>query len=139
MKVSLKVSSKGFSRPFRLDHNSKGGGIMLFVHEEIPAKLIFTEVSPIEGFCVETNLRKQNRLGCSYNPNKHNISKHIETLSRSIDLLSSNYENVLLTGDFNAGLDNAVLKDFCNLYNLTNLIKRLVIKIQIIHPALTFF
>ena len=112
---------------------------MLFVHEEIPAKLIFTEVSPIEGFYVETNLRKQNRLGCSYNPNKHNISKHIETLSRSIDLLSSNYENVLLTGDFNAGLDNAVLKDFCNLYNLTNLIKRLVIKIQIIHPALTFF
>ena len=27
-------------------------------------------------------------------------------------------------GDFNAGLDNAVLKDFCNLYNLTNLINK---------------
>ena len=25
-------------------------------------------------------------------------------------------------GDFNAGLDNAVLKDFCNLFNLTSLI-----------------
>ena len=130
----------GFGRPFRLDRNSNGVGIMLFVREEIPAKLIFTEVSPIEGFYVETNLRKQNRLiCCSYNPNKHNIRKHIETLSRSIDFFSSNYENVLLTGDFNAGLDNAVLKDLCNLHSVTNLIKRLVIKIQIIHPALIFF
>ena len=49
----------GFSRPFRLDRNSNGGGIMLFVREDIPAKLIFTEVSPIEGFYVEINLRKQ--------------------------------------------------------------------------------
>ena len=96
---------------------------MLFVREDILAKLIFTEVSPIEGFYVEINLRKQKWLiCCSYNPNKHNISKHIEALSKSIDLFSSNYENVLLMGDFNAGLDNAVLKDFCNLYNLTNLI-----------------
>ena len=61
---------------------------------------------------------------CSYNPNKHNISKHIEVLSKSIDLFSSNYENLLFIGDFNAGLDNAVLKDFRNLYNLTNLINK---------------
>ena len=45
-------------------------------------------------------------------------------MSKSIDLLYSNYENILLMGDFNAGLDNAILKDFCNLYNLTNLIKK---------------
>ena len=84
---------------------------MLFVCEDIPAKLIFTEVSPIEGFYVEIDLRKQKWLiFWSCNPNKHNISKHIEALS--IDLFSSNYENVLLMGDFNAGLDNAVLKDF---------------------------
>ena len=39
----------GFCRPFRLDLNSNRGGIMLFVREGIPAKLIFTKVSPIEG------------------------------------------------------------------------------------------
>ena len=38
----------GFSRPFRLNRNSTGGGIMLFVGEDIPAKLILIEVSPIE-------------------------------------------------------------------------------------------
>ena len=52
----------GFSRPFRLDRNSNGGGIMLFVREDIPAKLIFTEVSPIEGFHVEIYLRKKSGL-----------------------------------------------------------------------------
>ena len=115
----------GFRRPFRLDRNSNEGGIMLFVRGDIPAKLIFTEVSLIEGFYVETSLRKQKWLiCCSCNPDKHNISKHIKGLSKSIDLFSSNYENVLLMGDFNAGLDNAVLKDFCNLYNLTNLINK---------------
>ena len=115
----------GFSRPFKLDRNSNGGGIILFVREDIPAKLIFTEVSPTEGFYVEINLRKQKWLiCCSYNPSKHNTSKHIEALSKSIDLFSSNYENLLLMGDFNAVVDNAVLKDFCNLYNLTNLINK---------------
>ena len=57
-------------------------------------------------------LKQKWLICCSYNPNKHNISKHIEALSKSIDLFSSNYENALLMGDFNAGLDNAVLKDF---------------------------
>ena len=85
----------GFSRPFRLDRNCNGGGIMLFIREDIPVKLIFTKVSPIEGFYAEINLRKQKWLiCCSYNPNKYN-------------------KNVLLMGEFNAGLDNAVLKDFC--------------------------
>ena len=56
----LKIS--GFSWPFRLHRNSNGGGIMLFVREDIPAKLIFTEVSPIEGFHVEIYLRKKSGL-----------------------------------------------------------------------------
>ena len=81
----------GFSRPFRLDRNSNGGGIMLFVREDIPAKLIFTEVSPIEGFYVEIILTKQKWLiCCSYNPCKHNIREHIEALRKSVDLFSSN-------------------------------------------------
>ena len=55
---------------------------MLFVREDIQAKLIFTEVLPIEGFYVEINLTKQKWLiSCSYNPNKHNTSNHIEALS----------------------------------------------------------
>lgn len=41
-------------------------------------------------------------------------------MSKSIDLSSTSYENFLLMRDFNADLDNAVLKDFCNLTDLVN-------------------
>lgn len=76
----------GFSRPFRIYCNSNGGDIMLFVCEDIAVKLIFPEISSIERFYMGINLRKQNLLiCCSYNPNMHNASKHIETLSKSVD------------------------------------------------------
>ena len=48
-----------FSKTFRLDRNSNGGSIVLFVREDIPAKLIFYEISPIGEFYVEINSRKQ--------------------------------------------------------------------------------
>ena len=58
---------------------------MLFVRKDIPVKLIFFEILPIEGFYVGINLREQKwLLCCSYNANIHNISKHIEALSKGI-------------------------------------------------------
>ena len=35
----------GYNAPFRLDHNKNGGGIMLFVREGIPVKLLSTATS----------------------------------------------------------------------------------------------
>ena len=37
---SSQFAIEGFGSPFRLDRNSSGGGIMLFVREEIPSKLL---------------------------------------------------------------------------------------------------
>ena len=54
----------GFRRSFRLDRNSNGGRFMLFDCEDIPVKLIFSEISPIKGFYVEIDLRKQKWLIC---------------------------------------------------------------------------
>ena len=34
---------KGFTEPYRLDRNSQGGGIMLFIREDIPSKLLSIE------------------------------------------------------------------------------------------------
>ena len=36
---------EGFSLPFPIDRNSSGGGIMLFVREEIPSKLLIQNKS----------------------------------------------------------------------------------------------
>ena len=52
-----------FSTPYRLDRNSNGGRLMLFVREDIPSNL---------------NLRNDNwLLNCSYNPHKNNIGSHL--------------------------------------------------------------
>ena len=65
---------EGFSKPFKTDRNKNGGYILLFVREDIPARLISTEKAPIHSFFIELNLRKKNWIvNCSYNPYKNNI------------------------------------------------------------------
>ena len=36
---------EGFGKPFRLDQNGNGGGTMLFIRSDIPAKVISTDRS----------------------------------------------------------------------------------------------
>ena len=47
----------GFGTTYRLDRDSNGGGIMLYVREDIPSNLLATdEENHIESFYVELNL-----------------------------------------------------------------------------------
>ena len=113
----------GFSEPYRLDRNSSSGGILLYIHTDIPSKLIFTKMT-IEQFFVEVNLRKKRcLLCCSYNPKKPLISEHLNEISKNLDLLLSKYDNFMLMGDLNAEPTEAVVSGFCEIYNLKNLIK----------------
>ena len=41
---------EGFDKPFRLDRNRNGSGIMSFIRSYIPAKVISTDKSPFESF-----------------------------------------------------------------------------------------
>ena len=41
----------GFSPPYRLDRDSKGGGIILYIREDIPSNLLATGKEPIEILC----------------------------------------------------------------------------------------
>ena len=44
---------EGFSTPYRLDYDSNGGGIMLYISEDISSNLLATEEkNHVEGFCV---------------------------------------------------------------------------------------
>ena len=50
----------GFSKPFRVDRNRKGGGVMIYVRENIPSKLSTKHVLPSDIECIflELNFRK---------------------------------------------------------------------------------
>ena len=79
---------KSFSKPYRLDRNSKGGGIILYVREDIPSKLISSSFTKNEKeyFLVELNLRKQKWLiVCNYNHHKTRIKGHLECISKEIN------------------------------------------------------
>ena len=97
----------GFGTPHRLDRDSNGGGIVLYVREDIPSNLLATdEKNHIESFYVELNLRNEKCLiNCSYNPNKTMICNHLDALSTYLDLHSITYEKILILGDFNVGIE----------------------------------
>ena len=115
----------GFSQPYRIDRNSSGGGIMLYVREDIPSNLLKVETLSIEGFYVELKLRSENWLiSCSYNPDRNAIGNHLEALSDFLDFHSSSYNNIFILGDFNVGVEESHMKTFCKNYSLQNLIKQ---------------
>ena len=52
---------KGYSTPFRLDRNAHGGGILLYIRQDISSKLLLVEENPIKGFFVEINLQNKKK------------------------------------------------------------------------------
>ena len=117
---------KDFAKPFRLDRSCNGGGILLYVREDIPCKFIklpeFSE--KLECFFVEINLRKKKwLLCCSYNPHKSFIVKHLNNLGNVLDRYLPTYDNLLIVGDFNSEVSESAMNEFCKTYNLGNLVK----------------
>ena len=116
----------GYSTPFRLDGNAHRGGILLYVREDIPSKLLLVEENFIEGFFVEIDLRNKKKwlLSYSYNPKKTYLSNHIAESNTSLDLFTTKYERLLFLGHFNAGIEDSSIKIFCSNFNLTTLINK---------------
>ena len=109
----------GYSVPFHYDRNGNGGGILLYIRENIPSKLLSINKN-IEGFFVEINLSKKKKwlLSCSYNPKKMQISNHLAELSKNTDLYLTKHDQLPFLGDFNAGVEDSSEKTFCSSYNV---------------------
>ena len=117
---------KGYSTPFRLDRNQNGGGLLLYVREDIPCKILkeYTPEKPIENLFVEINLRSRKwLLSCSYNPKTNLIVDHLRCIGRGIDFYSSKYDNFVVLGDLSTEVSNSFMEQFCASYSLKSLIK----------------
>ena len=70
---------KGFSSPHRLDRNCNGGGILLYIREDIPSKPLSIERDLTEAFFVKINLHNKKKwlISCSYNPKRASIANHL--------------------------------------------------------------
>ena len=68
--------------------------------------------STAEGFFIELKLRKKKWLFCySFNPHQRFVSNYVIDIGKNLDLLQSNYDNILLLGGFNAEVENNFLKE----------------------------
>ena len=57
--------SERYAAPIRSDRNGRGGGTILYIREDIPARLLTTSLpKDFEGCFVELNLRKKKILMC---------------------------------------------------------------------------
>ena len=127
---SLQFAIEGYTMPYRIDRNTNGGGVIIYIREDIPCrdhgKYSFSNNASciFEGIFLEINLRKTKwLLFGGYNPIKVNISSCLQTLGSILDKHIPKYDNLILLGDFNAEIDETSMQQFCNTYNFTNLIK----------------
>ena len=78
----------------------------------------------MESLFIELNFHKKKwLLRCTYNPNRSNISSHLDLLRRSLDLYSAEYEHFMIVGDFNTEVTQTSMKVFYDSYEFKNLIK----------------
>ena len=94
----------GFSIPYRLDRNRNGGGLMIYVQDGIPSKMLTKQNLPedIEAACIELNFRKCKWLLCAtYRAPSQNHNYFFDDIDEGLDLYST-YERVTLAGGFNA-------------------------------------
>ena len=101
---------KDFSNPYRLDRNSYGGGILVYIRENIPSNSVLTK-----RFFIELELSKKNKwmLSYSYNSYKGNTKQHHSNISKGLDELNSKYDNILIVADLNSKMSEPSLDEYC--------------------------
>ena len=122
---SGKFFIEGYKEPIRLDRNRNGGGLLFFIRDDLDSKEIKSHKLPkkVEGIFIKLTIRNTKWLIMGgYNPDKKNISNFLDHVSKELDRFLPQYENLLLLGDFNSEMSEQDMKDFCETYNLTNLI-----------------
>ena len=58
-----------------------------------------------------------------YNPHKEKISYFLRNVGKELDKYLTNYENLLMLGDWNSSVTEKAMTEFCEMYNLENLIR----------------
>ena len=116
--------NSGFAKSLRLGRNCRVGGIMLFIRDNIPFRLLKPGNLPsnTDGLFIEIDLcKKKWLLCCGYNPSKSLINKFTYDIGKVLDSFVGNYDDLLTFGDLSSEITESSMQAFCNSYNLHNL------------------
>ena len=95
------------------------------MRNDISCKEIKLHTLPDDIECLFIEIRLRNKkyiLVGGYNPNRDTISYFFNHIGNALDKMLSDYDNILLLGDFNSPQKESCIKEFCETYNLENLI-----------------
>ena len=109
---------EGFGTPLRLNRNKHGGGVLVYIREHLPCKLIpFKNNSKdIEAIFFELTLRNKKWLIMGgYNRATETTSYFLDHVSKNLDKIMANYDNIVILGDLNSTMSNVPMKNFCEL------------------------
>ena len=110
---------------YRKDRTKTGGGLLLYINENLPRKIInsykFKENSEIILFKFSVSNKKWLLLSNYRPPSQSNLS-FISELNLALKFFSSIYENFVLLGDFNLSTENLNLNNFMGSFDLESLI-----------------
>ena len=116
----------GYASPFRIERSSEGESIIIYVREDILAKRLGDAPFPkeYEGMFIEINLRShKSLLFGGYNNQKVNILSFLKEIREKLNIYTVKYEDILLLGDFNSEVGENEMSEFCEDYNLKNLVE----------------
>ena len=113
---------------YRQDRDDRGGGIMVYINDSIPHRLVkeYTGVyMGIDYMTIEISVKSYKwNLVYLYRPPSVSVTVFCEFLSMLCDEFVDDSNLTLLFGDMNCNLFNqSDLCDVCDVFNLTNLIK----------------
>ena len=125
---------QGYSKPYRFDRNRNGGGVFIYVREDIPNRELKIHDAPkdSESTFIEINLIKTKWLFCGcYLPPSQSDQYFFENIGKTLDKYSKHYDKPMLIGDFNVeNQDHAYRNSFMNTMPRTLPRKTLVLKIH---------
>ena len=120
-------SVTGFKQPIRLDVTEKSGGLLLYARNNLLFRQLECPVlnDDIQCIIADLNLRKQKWLILSiYRNPKQDIQYFLDEITKILDFYSSDYNNIIIMGDFNAQINQLYMVNFMLDFNLKNLIKK---------------
>ena len=94
---------KDFSNPYRLDTNSYGGKILVYMRDDIPSNLLKLDLKfgNFKGLFIELQLSKKSKWLLRYSYNQHNDNTNKWLLSYSYNQHNGNTSKWLLSYSYN--------------------------------------
>ena len=134
-------SIPGYSKPYRMDRNIYGGGVMIYIKEVIPSRQLNKHnfLNNKEGLFVEINLRKSKLLLFGGYRSEHPIygvkdEDFYHQLGLALDVYKG-YEKFLVAGDFNTEITNIHMSDFLSDKHAENLVKTATCFKNVLNPS----